>query len=227
MTTTSVMIARSSCLRSRNVVDGALNTARTSAPARDSQASSSSVSRTGRRAWAASSLVRPAAARPASPPARVPGCGRRAGSPARPRRIAAGPGRLRSGRVPRPARSGAGGGGVRPFGVAEGLRGRGERGRFQDGEHLLEDPVLQPASAQALAAFLTAIQLFGRGRTHSGDSCLWCRSSRFASAGRTCRTAAGPAAARRPPAGAAAGAARGPPVLAQPRNVGFVAGPGR
>ena len=49
------------------------------------------------------------------------------------------------------------------FGVGERLRGRGQRGRFQNGEHLLQDPVLQPAPAQALAAFLAAIQLLGAG----------------------------------------------------------------
>jgi len=37
--------------------------------------------------------------------------------------------------------------GVRPFGVAERLRGRGERGRFENGEHLLQYSVLQPPAA--------------------------------------------------------------------------------
>ena len=47
--TTSLTSSRSNCLRSRIVVVSASNTARRSAPARDSQATSSSVSTAGRR----------------------------------------------------------------------------------------------------------------------------------------------------------------------------------
>ena len=36
-------------------------------------------------------------------------------------------------------------------GVVQRLRGRGQRGWFEHGEHLLEDPLLEPAAAEALA----------------------------------------------------------------------------
>jgi len=161
VTTTSARIARSNCLRSRNVVDGAVNTARTSAPALDNHACSSSVSRTGRELARPVSLVRLAAAQQVSPQGHVPGVratSRFSGSTASyltpsPVGFVAGPfgGQL----------EGPHGAGMGTFGVGERLRGRHERSRLEDGEHLFEDTVLQPPSTQALAAFLTAIELFG------------------------------------------------------------------
>ena len=91
--------------------------------------------------------------------------------------------------------------GVGLFGVGERVRGRGQGRRFQHGEHLLQDSGLEPPSAEALAALSRRHTAVSRGRTDSEGSCPGCRSSRSASSGRTCRTAAGPAAAPILPAG--------------------------
>jgi hypothetical protein len=50
-------------------------------------------------------------------------------------------------------------------GLGQRLGGRGQRRRFQDGEQLIEDGVLQPDTTDALAHVLTGIELFGAG-TH-------------------------------------------------------------
>jgi hypothetical protein len=51
------------------------------------------------------------------------------------------------------------------IGLGQCLGGGGQRRRFQDGEQLIEDGVLQPDTTDALADVLTGIELFGAG-TH-------------------------------------------------------------
>jgi hypothetical protein len=158
VTTTSARIARNNCLRSRNVVEGAVNTARTSAPARDSQACSCSVSRTGRRGSRGQQV---SFGLPLRSQFRLQGAFQGAGNEPVLRLdrvvLASGPVGFIAGPFGGQL-EGTHCGGLGPFGVGQRLRGRGQRRRLENGEHLLEDPVLQPASAQALAAFLTAIE---------------------------------------------------------------------
>ena len=54
------------------------------------------------------------------------------------------------------------------LGVGEGLGGGGQRGGFEDGEDLVQDALLQPAAAEALAAVLGAIQLLRTGAHVAG-----------------------------------------------------------
>ena len=57
------------------------------------------------------------------------------------------------------------------FGVGERRRGRSQRGRFEHGEHLVEDSLLELPAADALAACLGCHTAARRGRRHSGGSC--------------------------------------------------------
>ena len=59
-------------------------------------------------------------------------------------------------------------GGVGLLGAGERPAGRGQRRRGEHGEHLVQDPLLQAAAADALAAFLPAIQLLGAGAHIAG-----------------------------------------------------------
>ena len=108
------------------------------------------------------------------------------------------------------------------LGVAQGRSGGGQRGRGQDGEHLVEDMLLETSPTQALAAPLTAIELLGPGAD----------IARAVALGPGVAGLHHPAALAAPdpslqqrcplPDGAGAHAARGPPVLSQQRGVGLI-----
>ena len=194
VTTTSVRIARSSCLRSRNDVVGASKIFWTSAPARLSQASSCSVSWTGRRAcWASRSrsawrccgefgLQRPFQGAGHQPVLRFHRVVLSTSA------VGLEPGPFH-GQGERPQA-----GGVDLLGVAQRLDGRVQRGRGEHREHLGQDPLLQPSARPGSGSPSRRHRAAWRGHRHSGDSSPWCRSSRSASSGRIGRTGSGPAA---------------------------------
>ena len=59
-------------------------------------------------------------------------------------------------------------GGVGLLGIAQRLDGGVQCGWGKDGEHLGQDPLLQPAAAEALATLLAAIELPGAGTDIAG-----------------------------------------------------------
>ena len=145
------MTARSSCLRSRHVVVGALNTARTSAPAR-AQPGHLLVGQPGRLTGALSGeiglglplrhqrfLHAVSSVRADEPVLGLDSVELAAGALG----FEAGPfdGELEDGQSLT----------VLGLGLPERLGGGGQRRRRQHGEHLVEDPLLEPAPAQALA----------------------------------------------------------------------------
>ncbi len=111
------------------------------------------------------------------------------------------------------------------FGVGQRLRCRAQRGRLEDGEHLLEHAVLQPPTAQALAAFLSAIELLGAGAQVTRAVAVGPRVAGLHQP--TAFAAAQPALQQRRAftRRAATEAAWGAPVLAQPGGVDLEGGP--
>ncbi len=172
-------------------------------------------------------LVRLAAARPAWPPGRVPGCGRRAGSPARPRRIGVGPGRLRSGPVRRSARRHAAVAGWARSASVSACAVAASAAGSRTANTSSQDPLLQPPPAEALAALLAAIQLFGAAAQIARAVAL--RAGVAGLHHPAALAAPQPALQQRRslPRCAAAEPARRPPVRAQPCGVGLEAWPSR
>ena len=181
-------------MRSRHVVVGAWNTARTSAPARSSHAVSSSVSLVGCRSrWAArlASACRCAARASSKRTLEGPGDETILGLDGvelatRPLGFEAGPldGQLEDRDMPA----------VVGVGLGQRLGRRRQAGRLEHGEDLFEHAVLEPAPAEALAAPFAAIELLVAAAEIAAACCRSCRSSRPASSARSVRSGSGPAA---------------------------------
>ena len=160
VTPISVITARMSCLRSRTVVVGASKMARMSAPAVVIQASSCSVSATGRRArWAARSFSAARTAASLASRFASSATNRFSGSTLSNWRCARSASSVSSHCQLEHRQVSL----VVGVGLGQGLGGGGQRGRGQHVKHLVEDPVFQPDAADALADVLPGIQLFGAG----------------------------------------------------------------